>query len=367
MISQLHHYHSCSFTKLKHDITVTLKYSSFIVAILLSHDLAADQSSEDPASQRETDSSSEQVQEDSIQSWIDDTQLSISDSIHEYGTTFDHFIGKEENEQPMINRSYLRLRFKTRYSHRENFDPDANVYLKLDLPHTKKNWKLILETDPDDFDRLEDKERGISSSSDSSLSGAVGGVRLQGKQLGEWKTNFDLGLKLKFPLDPFTRADLSRVDRISYNWTSRLKQEIFYYHSKGPGTVSSLNFYYARQENPTTILKVSSNLQYLDSDNNWEFVQQAEIFDRTDENNLYQYSIGISADSRPTYSITNSWVSLGWKHRLYKQWLYLSVTPEIDFQDNFNYKINPGIMVELELFFSSEGGIDRLKRKIPSP
>ncbi|GHA33634.1 hypothetical protein ACFFLZ_05920 [Photobacterium aphoticum] len=302
-----------------------------------------------------------------FQEWIDETQDSISDTIHYYGTSFDHFIAKKDDEKPMKNRSYLKIKFKPRYSHREYFSGDASVKLKLDLPHTKKNWKLILETDPDDFDRLEDKQRGISDNSDSSLSGAVGGVRLQGRQWGSWKTNFDVGLKIKLPLDPFTRADLRRVDRLSETWTSRIKQEIFYYHSKGPGAITSFNFYFANPQDPLTILKLSSSAQYLDTDNNWEFVQQAEIFDRLDANNLMQYSIGVSADSRPNYSITNAWVSVSWKHRLYKDWLYMTVTPELDFQDEFDYRINPGIMFEFEMFFTTEGGIDRLARKIPLP
>ncbi|WP_051901974.1 hypothetical protein, partial [Photobacterium sanctipauli] len=305
--------------------------------------------------------------ETAFQEWIDETQGSISETIHDYGTSFDHFMANKGDEKSMQNRSYLKIKFKPRYTHREYFEGDASVKLKIDLPHTEKRWKLVLETDPDDFDRLEDKERGISNANDDSFSGAVGAVRLQDRQWGKWKADFDAGLAIKLPLDPFTRANVNRVDKISRHWTTRIKQEIFYYHSEGPGSLTSLNFYFATPEADTTILKLSSSAQFLDDDDNWEFVYQAEIFDRVDQDNLFQYSLGISADSRPSYSVTNSWVSVSWKHRLYKDWLYMSVTPEFDFQDEFNYKINPGIMLEFELFFTAEGGIDRLARKIPKP
>ncbi|MGF1727157.1 hypothetical protein [Photobacterium nomapromontoriensis] len=311
----------------------------------------------------------DEISEDTneIQQWINETQDTISNTIHEYCRSIDHFLAKNDDEDPLLNRSYLKIKFKPRYSHREDFSGDASVKLKIDLPHTKRNWKLILDTDPDDFDRLEDKERGISDNSDSSLSGVVGGVSLQGRQWGRWETNFDLGVKIKLPIDPFTRADLRRVDRLSSSWTSRIKQEIFYYHSKGPGAITSFNFYFAQPSDPTTILRLSTSAQYLDTDNNWEFVYQTEIFDRLNNDNLMQYSLGLSADSRPNYSITNSWISISWKHQLYKDWLYMTVTPELNFQDEFNYKVNPGIMFEFELFFTAEGGIDRLARKIPKP
>ena len=127
--------------------------------------------------------------EDSFQDWVDETQDTISDTIYDYSSSLDHFMAKKDDELPMINRSYLRLKFEGGYSHREYLDADASVKLKIDLPHVEKNWKLILDTDPDDFDRLEDKQRGISSSSDNSLSGTTGGFQLQGQQLGRWRTN----------------------------------------------------------------------------------------------------------------------------------------------------------------------------------
>ncbi|MEJ2764930.1 hypothetical protein VV869_13310 [Photobacterium sp. MCCC 1A19761] len=299
--------------------------------------------------------------------WVDDTQLSLADTIHDYSTNIDQFIGMEDDESPLNNQSYLRLRQRLRYEHRNYFDTDSNVYLRLDLPHTEKNWKLILDTDPDDFDRLEDKERGISNRSDDGINRAIGGFRLQGMQLGEWKPNFDIGLKLRLPLDPFTRADIHRTDRINYNWTSQIKQEIFYYHSKGPGLLTSIDFYFAEDRYVSTLFKLSTNLQFLDLDDNWEYVQQAQILDRISDNSLMTYSLGISADSRPTYAITNAWVTASWKHRLYKDWVYLTLTPELNFQDEFDYKINPGLMVELELYFSASRKIDKIKQTIPAP
>ncbi|MGF1760806.1 hypothetical protein L4D76_23355 [Photobacterium sagamiensis] len=307
-------------------------------------------------------------QDDSILlSWLDESQYSVSDTINEYSTSVDHFIGKKEDEEALTNRSYLRIRFRPRYTHREYFDFDPNIYLKLDLPHTKKNWKLILETDPDDYDSLENKQRGISENSDSGIGGAIGGVSLQDKQLGQWKVDFGVGLKIKLPLDPFTKANLQRIDALSENWTSRIFQEIFYYHTKGPGLLTSLDFYYAVNKEHSKIIKSSTSGQFLDSDNNWELVQQLEYYHRVNENNSIEYEIGVSVDTGGEEENTNYWISTAWKQRLYKDWLYLKISPDINFQNKFDYKANPGIMMELELFFAVNGDIDRLNKYIPQP
>ncbi|MDP2567802.1 hypothetical protein Q8W14_03800 [Photobacterium damselae subsp. piscicida] len=59
---------------------------------------------------------------------------------------------------------------------------------------------MILETDPDDFDSLESKQRNTPTNGTSSFSEAVGGVRLQDFYFGSWKTNFDVGISSVFPL-----------------------------------------------------------------------------------------------------------------------------------------------------------------------
>ncbi|MGF1871052.1 hypothetical protein [Photobacterium indicum] len=304
--------------------------------------------------------------DNTILAWMDDSEDKLADTIHDYSESLDQYVGKEDEDEPMMNRSYLRIKFKPRYSHRGYSDFDANVYLKLDLPHTKRNWKLIFETDPDDFDSLESKQRGISGENDSSSS-AVGGVRLQDKILGNWKTNFDIGVKVRWPPDPFVRVNASRVDILSERWTSRIKQEIFFYHEKGPGAVTYFDFYRAMNEDETQIFKASTSGQFLDEDNNWELVQTFEYFDRLNDNHLMEYSIGISADTREEDEISNYWVSASWTQKLYKDWIYLTIEPEIEFPKEYDYHINPGIMLQLELFFIKNGNYDRLNRYIPLP
>lgn len=178
--------------------------------------------------------STEAEQDITIPEWVEVGQSTISEQVHDVSSYLDHSMAKDEDEEELINNSYLKIRLTPSYSYRDKFEFDTRASLKVDLPHTKQDWNLILETDPDDFDSLESKQRNTPTNGTSSFSEAVGGVRLQDLYFGSWKTNFDVGIKFRFPLDPFVRTDIRRVDALSDNWTSRFKQELFYYHSKGP-------------------------------------------------------------------------------------------------------------------------------------
>ncbi len=299
-------------------------------------------------------------------SWMDETNDYLSKLVLDFSEYIDHGLAKDDDEEAIVNRSYIKIKALQSYSHRGFYDSDESIAVRIDLPHTEHNWKLILETDPDDYDNLESKQRGTPAESPTK-NGAFGGVRLQGQQISHWKTNFDIGVKLRFPIDPFTRAELYRVGKLSDNWTALFSQEFFYFKSKGLGALSNLNFYYDVDESKGQIFKLGSSAQYLYDDDQWELVHQATYFDRMNEKNLVEYSLGMSLLPYEEKEVSNYWLSASWIHKLYKNWLYLTVTPQLEFPREYDYKFNPGIFIELEAFFSKNRKLNRLNRHIPKP
>jgi len=299
-------------------------------------------------------------------SWIDKAEAYFSESVHDFSTFLDQGLAKQDDEDALTNNSYLKLKYKTEYSHLGDFESNERVSIRIDLPHVKHNWNLILETEPEDYNSLESKQRGLPSShSTKSVDGAIGGVRLQEEQLDNWRTNLDLGVKIKWPLDPFLRVDLHRVDDVSDRWTTQVKQELFYYHSIGSGLLTELNFYHGVTEDSSQILKASSSAQYIYEEDGWELLVQFTYYDRLNHDHLMEYSTGISIEPNKADEVSNSWVSASWRQKLYSNWLYLKLAPQIDAPRDFDYKINLGFRLELEAIFSKNRKIDRLNRYIP--
>ncbi|WP_435328833.1 hypothetical protein [Vibrio hannami] len=298
--------------------------------------------------------------------WLDNTENYFSEVIHDISHYVDEGLARGEDDEDLINRSYLKIRLQSEYSHRGYYTSKSRIKARVDFPHIKKNWKIILETDPDDFDSLETKQRDFPIESRTTSSGAIGGVRLQDEKVHSWLTSFDIGVKIRWPLDPFVRAQAERVEDLSDKWTAQLKPELFYFDSKGAGSVTELNFYRAFEEDPLDIFRFSNSAQYLYEERGWELVGQLGYFDRINTNHLLEYTTGISAEPQDDEEISNTWISVAWKQRLYKKWLYLTVTPFVDFPRDYDYKANPGIVIELEGFFSKHREQDYLYRSIPA-
>ncbi len=86
-------------------ITNSLKYSSLFFGVLITYpilaeELATEATSQEPLHKPSAEPLTQPLTDSTFQSWVDDTQLSISDSIQEYGTSFDHFVGKKKKMKP---------------------------------------------------------------------------------------------------------------------------------------------------------------------------------------------------------------------------------------------------------------------------
>ncbi len=300
-------------------------------------------------------------------SWYDKTQSYFSDSVDGLGSYLDHGLAQPEDGSPDIaNHSYMRLRMRSQYSHLGGYVSDPGIALRIDLPHTEDKWNLIFDTEPDDHQNLESKQRDtIAPESITEEQEMTGTVRVEESWLDHWRRSFDVGIKLHMPLDPFTRAEIWRVGNATETWSAEFRQQIFYYNSKGAGLYTRLNFYHALNQDESQIVSISSSAQYLYDPDRWELLNQVKLTDRINHNHLLEYSTGVSIDPREDDEMTNYWISLSWQQNLYKHWLFLNITPQIDVPRSYDYKVNPGIMITLEAYFSRNKKFDLLARSIP--
>ncbi|WP_375752828.1 hypothetical protein [Vibrio sp. HN007] len=109
-------------------------------------------------------------------SWLDNTENYIAEKIHDVSTYLDEGLGKKEEDDDLVNRSYVKFKIQSEYTHRGYFSSKEKISARIDLPHIKRNWKIILETDPDDYDSLETKQRDFPSEGSSATQGAIGGL-----------------------------------------------------------------------------------------------------------------------------------------------------------------------------------------------
>jgi len=293
---------------------------------------------------------------------IDDYHSGITDYINEKTAYLDEIIGDFDQKSQKTNKSYAIFNIKQNLNSLDENKTQVDFKIKADLPYTKKKWKIFLDTNPTDFNSLEEKsketfteERRIIQSKNSSVGGFI-----FSDLKNDWKKSYRAGVRFGFPLDPFVKANFYNNKKITDNINQHFEQEFFLYSEKGLGLKTNLD-YYLRTDG--LIYQSSSSTQYLANEKNeLEIMQQFSRWSRLTDRTTLKYSVGVSAILNDEFRKNNYWVNARFRQKLYKDWLYLKVIPEVSFSKDYDYKPNYGLLLQIEMFFAKSKTLKKITR-----
>ncbi|MFT6914423.1 MAG: hypothetical protein ACJAWL_000719 [Motiliproteus sp.] len=289
---------------------------------------------------------------DSSGRWLALQHEAFSGVVNDSAVGLDAYIARENFDESIANESYIKVQLKQRVSATDGYGFDATVRARVRLPNSKRKWRLTFDSDPDDFDRLADRNRNQTPGFNSPKTlkeDAIAGISLE-KYLGKnWDSNYGLGVRLRFPVDLYARVSWVNSMEIGEHWQSRFKQGFSYFHSDGWKSETRKDFY--RPLSPGWLLQSSTGAQYLNEDTNWELFQSLSLHQRISVDTAVEHQLGISGDSQPTLRHNGYWLRSELRHRLYEDWLLVKLTPELYFDRAERFHATPSLFLELEIYF----------------
>lgn len=280
--------------------------------------------------------------------WAVEVRDRWSDNVGIAGRYMDGlFSGKVD--EPLPNHSYMQLSMKSTVSEvdgRQGTDYSLNG--RLDLPDTRRNLKLFFESNNDDGNRLDEKVRSVSGAKSDS----VGGLRLETDPDHAWRISTDAGVRTRLPLDPFVRLRVRRDWQLDDPWVLSFAHDDWDYREKGLGTSTSINFH--RPITPTYFLSVVSAAQWQDQYDVWELSQSVTTTHILDEWQSMTYGAGVLGVAKPSVKATAWYVSANYHRRIYKNWFFLDVTPELLFPATLGYAPRWSLTFALKAIFADD-------------
>lgn len=284
--------------------------------------------------------------------WIEEQQDYISTYVSASATSLDEYIARDTFDSSMVNESYLRMRISQSISSGFDEDFDLSIKARVDVPNSRNRVQVFIDSEPDDFDSISDRRRDLNGSglTDDSDDNTVAGLSFWGNAKRTWQPNLSIGTRFRIPLDPYAKGKVRRYDDLPGLWQSRFVQSASYYDSRGWRTSTEYDVYRPIAEDD--ILRISNEAQYINSDKAWEFYHGYSYYQQLDKKNSLEYSFSIVGANRPNPRVNGYWARLEWRKRLYKDWLFSKVSPEISFPRERNFSDTYAIFFELEVFFS---------------
>lgn len=289
------------------------------------------------------------MEEETRRDMVDKNRDSISRYVVGIARNIDAYLAGD-NLSTTDNKSHLTLKSKWTFRKAGDFDDRYRVRGKLDLPNTKKRLKLFIDSDAERENSLEESILNSREDIGENRESSRLGLEFFNKKMRRWNRFFRVGVRFRGALDPFFKAQIKREDNVFEHWLLTTKQELWYYDREGWGERTS--FLMEKPKGDNALFRVLSSAQFEDDSDEFELAQAYSFLQALSDKRSIEYSTGVLGTNRPSLKTTDYFLSVRYRQRLYKDWIYLSVIPELIFPREDSFKPNPAFGLNLEVVFS---------------
>lgn len=318
--------------------------------------MAATEEAEDMPSDDVSDQLTEPASSDNAEAPIEEEDLLsqgrsyLGKSYIDLTQTIDGFLAGKRLDRD-ANSSYLVLLTQNTWFERSENAYDVKLKGKVDLPGTERRYRLFIDSDPDEQNSLEERNRTVSQGERIREKSSVAGIEFgKVKPLTRWKTSFSLGGKLDSGFKPLVRARLRKNWVLNEKWTSYFHQDVWHLDGKGWGETSRSEF--TRSLGERAWIQFLTELEYQDDDPAWQYIHSWRIDHILNEAHALTYRIGVTGEKPEDVFEDNRFISFSWRSRIYEDWAFLHLTPEIYFASEDNYNSEAAFTVKFEIFLT---------------
>lgn len=254
------------------------------------------------------------------------------------------------NQGAVVNESYLRLRVSQLFEEGGESSVNNDLKVRVDLPRTQKRYKLVFDSSPDDDESLKgqdqdrpDNERRLKDE------GSSGALRIVLNEWQAFKPDVDVGVRGPLPLDVFLKFRLRRDFKLTEAWYLRWRGSLYHFHQEGPGSQGRFDIGRPIGENWHYNNSLQAKWQH---DERMVEYSDVSTFTQwlTDRNTLF-YSAGAFYQERPRPELQSYFVEVKFRRRLHDDWLFVELTPSVNWDHERDYKAQAAVNLRLEMFF----------------
>ncbi|HFD33435.1 MAG TPA: hypothetical protein ENJ28_12105 [Gammaproteobacteria bacterium] len=291
----------------------------------------------------ETSEGSEDKENEAYISILDAPHNYISLGIETMARGMDEYFSDDKATYE-LSGSYLLLRQNVVFTEGGNIGFTTDVYFKLRLPNTEKKLKLFFET------TNEKQPYDIFNQSNAKKSDSEYITGLQGES-GEkfgWKYKPTLGLRLNSTIEPFARFNFNtnyKFDKWSINW----HETPYWARLRGWGFDSY--FELNRKVGNNNLFRSSTFAGWREDVDYFELSQIISMFHNLGDKRTLSYFAGAYGRSKPTIYTSHFLIGMAYKQRIYKDYLFAEIAPQVLYQEINNFKPEHSLTFRFEFFF----------------
>jgi hypothetical protein len=255
--------------------------------------------------------------------------------------------------------SYLRVGARTTLYRPEDADNDYSGILsaKIRLPRTQDRLQVVLQ---------QNIESVLQSPSERDAEATATGVQpdqnqylgLRGVAVDKLKLQVhgDVGLKLRWPLDPYARLRVQRLFSLD-GWKLAVSETLLWRESEKASATTKVGLF--RDLGTQTVLSLVSSATWRQTTDGFDLSQVATLTHRINDRSLAVGEAGLLGQTQPNTHTTAYYASLRYRRKLYRDWLLFEVRPQMTWPRDQGYQPVPSLTLQIEAYFG-ENEVDKL-------
>ncbi len=275
------------------------------------------------------------------------THLQIEKRVNETSQWFDAFFD-DQNYLEEDASTRLRLRPELFFQRKKDVKVRVKVAAKISLPKMSKKASLIIGGD--------DGTGDFENSVDNTVDDPTIGLQFFAKQSRRWNTSIIAGLKLKNGPAFFAGPRLRFLQPLGERSQFRVVQTIRWFTDNGWDSRTRLDFDHVLKNG--IFLRQTIDGRWRADRHDVEGFRtrvSSSVTRSLNRTSGLQYEWFTIFHTKPDNHIDSTTLSLRFRKQSKKdEWLFYEVVPQIAFEDEFGWEINPGIRLRVEIIFGKD-------------
>jgi len=245
------------------------------------------------------------------------------------------------------NRTRAKVKLGVGYSRYDDFELDAAIDLRIHLPRLENKANVFLRLNDDsDFD-VESTPISTVDGQTSKDDQLTAGIQYFWAMGEKYNVSSEFGFSYNYVYGGLRYRSLHSI--FNDDWDGRFTNRLRYYSNDGWEDKASYDietYFGERFFYRTTFTALFSEIN-----DGVPFSLLARLYQVLNIDSALLYDIGGFFATSPELSVTDVQLRVRYRQRFYRDWLVLEVAPQVTFPQEYDYKLNPGLVFRFEFDF----------------
>ncbi|MDQ1304049.1 MAG: hypothetical protein QG595_2032 [Pseudomonadota bacterium] len=287
--------------------------------------------------------------------WIDSVQRGVYTGVCGAAVWFDGLFGNPRYDQDS-NDTFGRIGLYETLDRRDNLDTRLKFRARLALPAFENRARITLGRG-DEQQLVEDRPANSENPQPAAFRSDTDDAWLLGLGYGrqdqlERGFDFGIGVRLRFPVDPYVRASYRHNFIFNDRNMLRFRETPFWRDSRGFGATTQLAFDHL--VGPRLLLRWNNVGTIAEDTDGLDWGTGVTAFHSLGSRRAISYTALMRGETDADVSLQNYGAEVRYRQQVFRRWLFIELLTSLTWpRETLEEKreINPGIGVGFEMFF----------------